>query len=125
MINITGNIKPVNIVLSNSSAKTVNTAMSTTGEAGFSWTFFSNYAHVLVCLAKDPSARLRDVAEQVGITERAVQRIVGQLEEAGVLIKERHGRRNRYTINLDRPLRHPLESHRTIGNMLQMVLDPR
>ena len=99
--------------------------MPKSNDAAYSWTFFSNYAHVLVCLAKDPSARLRDVAEQVGITERATQRIVGHLEDAGVLIKERHGRRNRYTIDLDQPLRHPLESHRTIGNMLQMVLDRR
>ena len=93
------------------------------GDSMYTWTFFSHYAHVLVCLAKDPSARLRDVAEQVGITERATQRIVGHLEDAGVLTKERHGRRNRYKIDLEQPLRHPLEAHRTIGDMLQMVLD--
>ena len=89
----------------------------------YTWTFFSNYAHVLVCLAKDPSARLRDVAEQVGITERAAQRIVGHLEDAGVLTKEREGRRNHYSIDTQQPLRHPLESHRTIGSLLNMVLD--
>ena len=61
--------------------------MQKTSEAAESWTFFSNYAHVLVCLAKDPSTRLRDIAAQVGITERAAQRIVGQLEDAGVLTK--------------------------------------
>ena len=94
-------------------------------DTAYAWTFFSNYAHVLVCLAKDPSARLRDVAEQVGITERATQRIVGHLEDAGVLSKERHGRRNHYEIDLHQPLRHPLESHRTIGDMLRMVLDRR
>jgi len=88
-----------------------------------SWTFFSNYAHVLVCLAKDPSTRLRDIAAQVGITERAAQRIVGHLEDAGVLTKDRHGRRNHYSIDEERPLRHPLESHRTIGDMIHMILD--
>ncbi len=88
-----------------------------------SWTFFSNYAHVLVCLAEDPSARLRDIAEHVGITERAVQRIVGHLEAAGVLTKEREGRRNHYHVDMDCPLRHPLESHKTVGSLLKMVLD--
>jgi len=88
-----------------------------------SWTFFSNYAHVLVCLASEPDSRLRDIAEQVGITERAVHRIVSQLEVAGVLVKEKDGRRNHYTIDLDQPLRHPLESHRTVGSLLKMVLE--
>ena len=85
--------------------------------------FFSNYAHVLVCLAEDPSARLRDVAERVGITERAAQRIVSHLEEAMVLTKERDGRRNHYRIDMECPLRHPLESHKTVGSLLRMVLD--
>jgi len=88
-----------------------------------SWMFFSNYAHVLVCLAEDPSARLRDVAERVGITERAAQRIVSHLEEAMVLTKERDGRRNHYRIDMECPLRHPLESHKTVGSLLRMVLD--
>jgi len=89
------------------------------------WTFFSNHTHVLVCLARDPTARLRDVAEQVGITERATQRIVGHLESAGVLIKERDGRRNSYSINMDHPLHHILESHKSVGSLLRMVLDDR
>ena len=88
------------------------------------WTFFSNHAHVLVTLAKDPSARIRDVADQVGITERAVQTIVAHLEEAGILQKERDGRRNHYIINESVPLRHPLESHKTVGSLIRMVLDP-
>jgi Mn-dependent DtxR family transcriptional regulator len=90
-----------------------------------SWSFFSNYAHVLVTLAEDPSARLRDVAERVGITERAVQRIVAQLEQAGVLTKERDGRRNHYQIDTSCHLRHPLERHTTVGNLLHMVLDDK
>lgn len=85
------------------------------------WTFLSNHAHVLVCLAQDPEARLRDVAGAVGITERAVQKIVADLVAAGVLIKERHGRRNNYSINRRAPLRHALEGHVDIGALLQLV----
>lgn len=88
-----------------------------------SWTFLSNHAHVLVCLAMDPDARLRDVAASVGITERAVQKIVSDLEAAGVLVRERSGRRNSYRLNLEAPLRHALESHRTVGVLLSLVLD--
>jgi DNA-binding transcriptional ArsR family regulator len=89
---------------------------------GVRWTFLSNYAHVLVCLADDPTARMRDVAERVGITERATTRIIKHLEEAGVLTKQRQGRRNHYRINLDQPLRHPLEAHGTVGSLLTMLL---
>jgi DNA-binding Lrp family transcriptional regulator len=87
------------------------------------WTFLSNHAHVLVCLAVDPDARLRDVAVSVGITERAVQKIVSDLEEAGVIVRERVGRRNSYRLDLDVPLRHALESHRSVGVLLSLVLD--
>jgi len=87
------------------------------------WTFLSNHAHVLVCLARDPHARLRDVAAEVGITERAVQGIVGDLEHAGVILRERQGRRNTYRLRLDAPLRHPLEVHRSIRALPAMVLD--
>ena len=92
-------------------------------EAGRHWTFLSNHGHVLVCLARDPEARLRDVALAVGITERAVQKIVSDLEEAGVVQRVREGRRNRYRLFLDQPLRHPIEAHRSIGALLGMVLD--
>lgn len=88
------------------------------------WTFLSNHAHVLVSLSVSPDARLRDVAAEVGITERAVQGIVGDLEAAGVILRERAGRRNTYRLNLDAPLRHPLEAHRSIRSLLSMVLDP-
>jgi DNA-binding Lrp family transcriptional regulator len=87
------------------------------------WTFLSNHAHVLVCLALDPDARLRDVAASVGITERAVQKIVSDLEEAGVIVRERIGRRNSYRLDLDVPLRHALESHKSVGALLSLVLD--
>lgn len=92
-------------------------------DAGRHWTFLSNHGHVLVCLARDPEARLRDVALAVGITERAVQKIVSDLEEAGVVERVREGRRNRYRLFLDQPLRHPIEAHRSIGALLGMVLD--
>jgi predicted transcriptional regulator len=85
------------------------------------WTFLSNHAHVLVCLAGDPEARLRDVAEAVGITERAVQKIVADLVAGGVLLKQKHGRRNRYAVNSRAPLRHTLESHADVGTLLKLV----
>jgi hypothetical protein len=89
-----------------------------------SWTFLSNHAHVLLCLGSDPESRLRDVAERVGITERAVQKIVSELEEVGALTRIRDGRRNSYVIHVDCPLRHPIEEHQTIGKLLSMVLTP-
>jgi hypothetical protein len=89
------------------------------------WTFLSNHAHVLVCLAGNPDARLRDVALQVGITERAVQKIVGDLEAVGVLERVRAGRRNRYRLDTTIPLPHPLEAHRTIGALLALLVEAK
>lgn len=88
------------------------------------WTFLSNHAHVLICLARNPGAVLREVADQVGITERSVRNILDDLEEAGFVLREREGRRNRYVLALDLPLRHPLEAHRSIGDLLTAVLLP-
>lgn len=85
------------------------------------WTFLSNYGHVLVCLALDPQARLRDIAARVGITERAVQGIVRSLEHAGYVHKERVGRRNTYAVEGDQPFRHTLESGVAIGDFLRLV----
>jgi DNA-binding MarR family transcriptional regulator len=86
-----------------------------------SWTFFSNNAHVLVCLTQTPQPTTREIAIKVGITERAVQRIVMRLVEAGVLKVMKDGRRNRYELDLDQQLRHPLESHKTIGEFLRLI----
>lgn len=86
------------------------------------WTFLTNHTHVLICLTRDPEQRLRDVAEAVGITERAVQRIVSELEAAGVLSREKIGRRNRYSIDLTSPLRHDLERGHSVGDLLSQVL---
>ena len=78
-----------------------------TSEAMGEWTFFSNYAHVLVCLAENPQARLRDVADRVGITERTAVRLITQLDEADILKRVKDGRRNSYVIDTSRNLRHP------------------
>lgn len=85
------------------------------------WTFFSNNAHVLVCLSHAPQPTTREIASQVGITERAVQRIIKRLMNANVLKIEKIGRRNRYELNLDQQLRHPLESHKTIGEFIRLI----
>jgi DNA-binding IclR family transcriptional regulator len=80
---------------------------------------------VLFCIARDPEVRLRDVAALVGITERAVQRIVTDLETAGYLTVSKEGRRNRYQVNFERPLRHPIERHRTVKALIDLVVEDR
>ncbi|MDZ4780998.1 MAG: winged helix DNA-binding protein [Planctomycetia bacterium] len=85
------------------------------------WTFLTNHAHVLWCIYRDPEVRLRDVAQLVGITERMVQRIVMELAVAGYLTIEKQGRRNRYRLCVDRPLRHSLESHCQVGELLSLM----
>lgn len=88
------------------------------------WTFLSNHAHVLFCIAAWPDIRIRDIALRVFITERAVQRIVVDLERGGYLKRERVGRQNQYRLEPRRHLRHPLEHHVEIGRLLS-VLQPR
>ena len=88
------------------------------------WTFLSNHAHVLICIAQEPEVRLREVAARVGITERAVQRIGADLEKGGYLSRSREGRRNRYEVHLDRPLWHSVESHREVGVLFNLILRP-
>lgn len=85
------------------------------------WTFLSNHAHVLVCLARDPEMRLRDIADRVGITERAASSIVGDLEAEGYLSRSRTGRRNVYDLHLEARLRHPLESDHTVGELIAIL----
>lgn len=85
------------------------------------WTFLTNHAHVLLCLAKEPTCRMRDIALDVGITERAVQRIITELEQAGYVTRMRDGRRNEYTINRSKLLRHPLEEECRIGQLLDLL----
>jgi len=85
------------------------------------WTFLTNHAHVLLCVWEDSEARVRDIAMRVGITERAVQRILQELESEQYLVRERVGRRNRYRIRGDRPFRHPVEDHRPVSVLLELV----
>ncbi|MEQ8279919.1 MAG: winged helix-turn-helix domain-containing protein [Deltaproteobacteria bacterium] len=85
------------------------------------WTFLTNHAHVLFCLAQDPSMRLRDVATHVGITERAAQRIVAELAQEGYVTVKKDGRRNTYRIRDKKKLRHHLESNVTIRALLDLV----
>lgn len=94
------------------------------GPATAPWTFLTNHAHVLFCLSRDPELRMREVAEAVGVTERAVQRIVAELEEAGYLRREKTGRRNHYELQAERPLRHPIEQHCQVSDLLAVLARP-
>jgi hypothetical protein len=91
--------------------------------AGTRWSFLTNHSHVLVLLARNPSLVLREVALQIGITERAVQRIIADLEFGGIIEREKVGRQNHYRIRTDQPLRHAIESRRTIGELLALIND--
>ncbi len=93
------------------------------GERTSVWTFLSNHAHVLICVAENPSARIHEIAEQVGITYRGVQRILGELEEAGYLTREKardDARSNVYRVDGSLPLRHPVERHRRVAALLEL-----
>jgi len=86
-----------------------------------SWDFLTNHAHVLVCVARDRGIRLRDIAAAVGITERAAHRILSELVDEGYVRRERHGRRNRYEVLPELPLRHPLVQGREVGDLLSVL----
>ena len=88
--------------------------------AGTGWTFLTNHAHVLLAVRRDPHARLREIADAVGVTERAVQLILGDLERAGYLRRTKVGRRNEYAV-LGGPLRHPLERGRAVDDLLDAL----
>lgn len=94
---------------------------SSVPDSNSDWTFLTNHAHVLFCLAQDPEIRLRDVADLVGITERAVQRIVTELEDGGYITRQRNGRRNSYIVHPQRSLRHKIESHRQVKDLLALI----
>ena len=84
--------------------------------------FLSSHAHILVCLAAHPDLRLRDVARRVNTTERTVQRVLSDLEREGLVERHRVGRRNAYRLHLDRALPHPLEKHRTVRELVELLL---
>jgi DNA-binding MarR family transcriptional regulator len=88
------------------------------------WTFVTNHTQVLLCIARDPGVRLRDVAERVGITERAVQRIVAELVEAGFVERRRVGRRNEYSVNREGAMRHPAQLGHEVGELLDLLKAP-
>ncbi|MEZ5217797.1 MAG: winged helix-turn-helix domain-containing protein [Ilumatobacteraceae bacterium] len=94
--------------------------MATT-PSGRSWTFLTNHAHILLAIASSPEARVRDLAELVGVTERTAMQIIDDLEADGYVTRERVGRRNRYQIDRSHRLRHPLEKHHEIDALLQAV----
>jgi hypothetical protein len=89
------------------------------------WSFLSNHALVLLCIAQDPEIRLRDIGEQVGITERAAHRIVDELSDAGYLTRQRNGRRNHYTINRHLPLPDPPARSQRLGEVLDILTNTR
>ena len=85
------------------------------------WTFLTNHAQTLLCIAQDPDIRLREIGDAVGISERAAHRIVGELADAGYLTRSKNGRRNRYTVNSRRRLPDPLARSQRVGDLLQVL----
>ena len=94
---------------------------TTTEPTSSGWNFLTNHTHILVCLSRDPQLTVRQLALDVGITERSVQRLLGDLETSGVITRTRIGRRNRYDVDHTFQLRHPLESQHTLAELLQAV----
>jgi uncharacterized membrane protein len=88
------------------------------------WSFLTNHAQVLACIARDPGVRLREIGDSVGITERAVHRIVAELSTAGYLSRERRGRRSHYTIQTHLPLPDPLARGQKVGDLLRVLTEP-
>ena len=86
------------------------------------WDFLTNHAHVLVCIARDPGIRLREIAASVGVTERAAHRILSELVDGGYVLRERQGRRNRYQVKTDLPMPHPNDRERAIGDLLDVLI---
>lgn len=104
-----------------SNPKSIKNPGEQPGQSVTRWTFLTNHAHVLAVLHANPEIILRDVAVIVGITERAVQQIVHDLAEEGFIEREKIGRQNRYRVIANQPLRHPIESHRSIGDLLKLI----
>ncbi len=88
------------------------------------WSFLTNHARVLICIAQDPGVRLREIGDAVGITERAAHRIVGELVDAGYVARRRVGRRNRYAIRSDLPVPDSLPRDRRVGDLLAVLTPP-
>lgn len=93
------------------------------GEEVPRWDFLTNHAHVLLCVYRDSGIRLRDIAAAIGITERSAHKVLSELVEEGYVLRERHGRRNRYTVKSELPLRHPLVQERSVGDLLEALVN--
>ncbi len=93
------------------------------GEVRHRWTFLTNHSHVLILLNAEPDLVLREIAARVGITERAIQQIIADLEEGGFIEREKIGRRNHYDVKTDHYLRHPIEAHCKIADLLSLIVD--
>ncbi|GIX03401.1 MAG: hypothetical protein KatS3mg113_0407 [Planctomycetaceae bacterium] len=113
--------EPVAEAMSIRQSLSISPEMMTTPALSTHWTFLTNHAHVLILLARDPAITLREVAARVGITERAVQRIVTDLEQQGYIKRQKVGRQNHYIIHRNLPLRHPIEAQHTIGELLTLL----
>jgi predicted ArsR family transcriptional regulator len=87
-----------------------------------SWSFLTNHARTLLCIAHDPGLRVRDIAVEVGITERSAHGLLADLVDDGYVVKEKTGRRNRYRVQAHLPLRDPVSRERTIGEMLDLLV---
>ncbi len=90
-------------------------------DGGPGWTFLTNHARVLVCIAEDPGVRLREVGDRVGITERAAHRIIVELAAAGYITRQRNGRRNHYAINAQLPVHDPITREQNVGQLLEIL----
>jgi hypothetical protein len=101
-----------------------NQSEASSGTVASGWDFLTNHAHVLLCVAEDPGIRLRDIAAAVGITERGAHKVLSELVDEGYVLRERHGRRNRYKVKPELPLRHPLVHDREVGDLLKVLLRP-
>ena len=96
--------------------------MSSEQTSALGWTFVTNHTQVLLCIAREPDIRLRDIADAVGITERAAHRIVSELVDEGYVVRERQGRRNRYQVRTKLPLPHPLAEEHEVGDLLEVLI---
>jgi hypothetical protein len=109
--------------MNTSSSATPPTDRNSRPETG-RWDFLTNHAHVLLCVANDPGIRLRDIADAVGVTERSAHKILSELVDEGYVLREKQGRRNRYTVKPELPLRHPLVQEREVGDLLKVLGTP-
>ena len=100
-----------------------NSSNSSRATSPATWDFLTNHVHVLLCVARDPDIRLRDIASAVGITERSAHKVLSDLVGEGYVARKRDGRRNRYTVEPKLPLRHSLVDEQEVGDLLKVLLD--